>query len=129
MLFVKKVERIKKAEQLVMATGMFTTSKSLFSQHEGCSLLDRSESGYLFQYQGNFFGICLLLPFRMYLFSYSLWIFPGYRPLASYYCLCLFLCLYFGLVCHFDFSLLFFVFAFAISLHTYKYSLQNNGSK
>ena len=44
MFFVQTVKRTKKAEQLAIATGDFTVSKS--SQYEGCQLLDRSESGY-----------------------------------------------------------------------------------
>lgn len=72
LLFVKMVKRTKKVQQLVMVTGNFTANKSLSSQQEGYRILDRKESGSLFQCQGNFFGICLLQPFRICSFSYSL---------------------------------------------------------
>lgn len=101
LLFVKMVKRTKKAEHLVMTTEIFTADKSLSSQHEGCRLLYRSESGSMFQSMEislRFVSCCLLESTH---FFYSLGAFPDYRLLASYHSFCLFLCLYFGLALHF----------------------------
>lgn len=63
LLFVKMVKRTKKVQQLLMAIGIFTANKSLSSQDESFSLLDRKKIWICFgakEISLGFVSCCLL---------------------------------------------------------------------